>query len=124
MKSGWSDGLDSEGFQPISGSFVGLFAPGLGAKVVVLPTIPFGVNTGQTDIYLDINMNPSTLQHERNLIGNPNMMGDLFSSLVELARRVQRNGRPAIEDPGVRQRLVEIEGFMRTSEKSGSTSGW
>lgn len=31
-----------------------------GAKVVVLPTIPFGVNTGQTDIYLDINMNPST----------------------------------------------------------------
>jgi creatinine amidohydrolase len=31
-----------------------------GAKVVVLPTIPFGVNTGQADIYLDINMNPST----------------------------------------------------------------
>jgi creatinine amidohydrolase len=31
-----------------------------GAKVVVLPTIPFGVNTGQSDIYLDINMNPST----------------------------------------------------------------
>jgi len=60
----------------------------------------------------------STLQHERNLIGNPNMMGDQFSSLVDLARRVQRNGRPAIEDPGVRQRLVELEGFMRTSEKS------
>jgi creatinine amidohydrolase len=32
----------------------------LGAKVIVLPTIPFGVNTGQTDILLDINMNPST----------------------------------------------------------------
>ena len=31
-----------------------------GAKVIILPTIPFGVNTGQTDIYLDINMNPST----------------------------------------------------------------
>ena len=31
-----------------------------GAKVIVLPTIPFGVNTGQTDILLDINMNPST----------------------------------------------------------------
>jgi len=30
------------------------------AKVIVLPTIPFGVNTGQSDIYLDINMNPST----------------------------------------------------------------
>ncbi len=32
-----------------------------GAKVIVLPTIPFGVNTGQKDIYLDINLNPSTL---------------------------------------------------------------
>lgn len=31
-----------------------------GAKVVVLPCIPFGVNTGQSDIYLDINLNPST----------------------------------------------------------------
>lgn len=31
-----------------------------GGKVVVLPTIPFGVNTGQSDIYLDINMNPTT----------------------------------------------------------------
>lgn len=30
-----------------------------GAKVIVLPTVPFGVNTGQRDIYLDINMNPS-----------------------------------------------------------------
>ncbi len=31
-----------------------------GAKVIVLPTIPFGVNTGQRDIYLDINLYPST----------------------------------------------------------------
>jgi creatinine amidohydrolase len=31
-----------------------------GAKVIVLPTIPFGVNTGQSDVYLNINMNPST----------------------------------------------------------------
>ncbi len=31
-----------------------------GARLVVLPTIPFGVNTGQADIYLDINLNPST----------------------------------------------------------------
>ena len=30
------------------------------AKVVVLPTVPFGVNTGQLDIRLTINMNPST----------------------------------------------------------------
>ncbi|MBX7126175.1 MAG: creatininase family protein [Cyclobacteriaceae bacterium] len=31
-----------------------------GAKVIVLPAIPFGVNTGQWDVALDINMNPST----------------------------------------------------------------
>lgn len=31
-----------------------------GSKVIVLPTVPFGVNTGQSDIYLDINLNPST----------------------------------------------------------------
>jgi creatinine amidohydrolase len=31
-----------------------------GAKLVVLPAIPFGVNTGQMDIKLNINMNPST----------------------------------------------------------------
>ena len=31
-----------------------------GAKVIVLPNIPFGVNTGQADIKLDINIYPST----------------------------------------------------------------
>src|SRR6478735_6357612 len=31
-----------------------------GAKVIVLPTVPFGVNTGQLDLKLAINVNPST----------------------------------------------------------------
>jgi creatinine amidohydrolase len=31
-----------------------------GAKVIVLPPIPFGVNTGQLDIPLTVNMNPAT----------------------------------------------------------------
>lgn len=31
-----------------------------GVKIIVLPCIPFGVNTGQFDVTLDINMNPST----------------------------------------------------------------
>lgn len=31
-----------------------------GAKPIVLPTIPFGVNTGQMDVTLCMNMNPST----------------------------------------------------------------
>ena len=36
------------------------FAWKRGAKVVTLPTVPFGVNTGQLDLRLAINMNPST----------------------------------------------------------------
>src|SRR5260370_33073908 len=31
-----------------------------GARVVVLPLVPFGVNTGQLDIPLCVNLNPST----------------------------------------------------------------
>src|SRR5207249_4743967 len=31
-----------------------------GARVVVLPVVPFGVNTGQLDIQLCVNLNPST----------------------------------------------------------------
>ncbi|MBI9070880.1 MAG: creatininase family protein [Melioribacteraceae bacterium] len=31
-----------------------------GSKIIVLPTVPFGVNTGQPDIKLNLNINPST----------------------------------------------------------------
>jgi creatinine amidohydrolase len=31
-----------------------------GAKVIVLPTVPFGVNTGQLNLRLTLNMNPTT----------------------------------------------------------------
>lgn len=40
-----------------------------GSKVIVFPTVPFGVNTGQPDIKLDLNLNPSTqLQILRDII--------------------------------------------------------
>jgi len=38
----------------------GRLASERGARVVILPTVPFGVNTGQLDIPLTINMNPGT----------------------------------------------------------------
>jgi alkylation response protein AidB-like acyl-CoA dehydrogenase len=60
----------------------------------------------------------ATLVHERNLIGNPFMMREAFNDLVALARSKQRNGRPAIEDPSIRQRIAEIEGYVRTNETS------
>ena len=34
-----------------------------GSRVIVLPAVPFGVNTGQSDIKLDLNLNPSTQSH-------------------------------------------------------------
>jgi alkylation response protein AidB-like acyl-CoA dehydrogenase len=58
----------------------------------------------------------STLKHERGLIGSPRLMRGLFDALLDLARRTQRGGRPALEDPRVRQRLAEIEGYVRSAE--------
>jgi creatinine amidohydrolase len=43
-----------------------------GARAVVLPTVPFGVNTTQLDIKLTINMNPST---------QAAVLGDIVSAL-------------------------------------------
>jgi alkylation response protein AidB-like acyl-CoA dehydrogenase len=60
-----------------------------------------------------------TLKHERNMIGNPNSMRRLFDELVALARRTVRDGRPALEDPRVRQRLAEIEGWLLCQEYTG-----
>lgn len=58
----------------------------------------------------------STLVHERKLIGDPRYVRRLFQGLVELARRSERRGRPAIEDAGVRRRLARIEGFLLAQE--------
>jgi creatinine amidohydrolase len=38
----------------------GRLAWNAGARIIILPVVPFGVNTGQIDILLDINMSPST----------------------------------------------------------------
>src|SRR6185503_273688 len=43
-----------------------------GARVIVLPTVPFGVQTTQLDIKLCLNLNPST---------QAAVLGDLVSSL-------------------------------------------
>jgi alkylation response protein AidB-like acyl-CoA dehydrogenase len=58
----------------------------------------------------------STLVHERKLIGDPNYIRRLFQGVVELARRTERHGRPALEDAGVRRRLARIEGFLLAQE--------
>jgi alkylation response protein AidB-like acyl-CoA dehydrogenase len=61
----------------------------------------------------------STLKHERNMIGDASRVRLMFGGLVKLARERRRDGRPAIEHPEVRQRLVEIEGQVMSHVYSG-----
>ncbi len=51
----------------------------------------------------------ATLKHERMLIGEGTTSQRGFAALKKLVREVELNGRPAAEDPGIRQRLAEIE---------------
>ncbi len=60
----------------------------------------------------------ATLKHERMLIGDATYLRLVFDDLLELARQTRRNGRPAIEDPSIRQQLAEIEGFVATQRYS------
>jgi alkylation response protein AidB-like acyl-CoA dehydrogenase len=60
----------------------------------------------------------TTLKHERAGIGNAQGSAALLENLVGLAQRSTRNGKPAIEDPEIRQRLVALEGFVRSHEYS------
>jgi alkylation response protein AidB-like acyl-CoA dehydrogenase len=55
------------------------------------------------------------LKHERNLGGGGRMRGR-FQALLHLARDARIGGRPALEDPIVRDRLAEILGYVRCSE--------
>jgi alkylation response protein AidB-like acyl-CoA dehydrogenase len=41
-----------------------------------------------------------------------------YDALVALAREVRRDGRPALEDPVVRQRLAEVAGYVAAQEWS------
>jgi alkylation response protein AidB-like acyl-CoA dehydrogenase len=57
-----------------------------------------------------------TLLHERKLMGNPHLLRESWNRLLALARRTQRDGRPALSDPALRQRLAAIEGNLRCAE--------
>ena len=61
----------------------------------------------------------TTLKHERNSIGAAAQAVMMFDGLVRYAKQAQKNGRPAIEDPGIRDRLATLEGYVRSHEYSG-----
>jgi len=61
----------------------------------------------------------STLKHERALIGGSHLTRRTFDGLVMLARALEVRGRPAIQDPVVRSRLVELEARLLANEYQG-----
>lgn len=54
----------------------------------------------------------STLKHERSGLGGLTWSLSMFRDLVKLAKEVERNGRPAIEDPRIREELAAIDGQL------------
>jgi alkylation response protein AidB-like acyl-CoA dehydrogenase len=61
----------------------------------------------------------TTLKHERNSIGSAQQSVDQFNTLVALAKEHKIDGKPAIEDAGIRRALVEIEGYVLAHQHSG-----
>ncbi|MFM8347729.1 MAG: creatininase family protein [Bacteroidota bacterium] len=71
-----------------------------GVKVIVLPAIPFGVNTGQFDVTLDINMNPSTqLAVLRDVVDTLNRQG--IHKLIVFNSHGANNFNNAIRELGL-----------------------
>jgi alkylation response protein AidB-like acyl-CoA dehydrogenase len=61
----------------------------------------------------------TTLKHERNMIGDAQNALATFSGLVRLARETLKDGKPAIQNAAIRQRLVQLEGYVRAHQYSG-----
>ena len=50
----------------------------------------------------------ATLAHERNMLGSTTRTQQLFNGLLRLAQSHKRAGRPAADDPIIRQRLADL----------------
>jgi len=61
----------------------------------------------------------TTLKHERNSIGSTQQTRASLNGLIALAKQSKIGGKPAIEDPTIRQRLAKIEGYVRSHQYSG-----
>jgi alkylation response protein AidB-like acyl-CoA dehydrogenase len=61
----------------------------------------------------------STLKHERALIGGSHLTRRAFDGLLMLAQAVDLRGRPAIKDPTIRSRLIELEARLLANEYQG-----
>lgn len=79
----------------------GKLASEAGAKVIILPNIPFGVNSGQPDIKLDMNLNPSTqLAILADIIEVLNRQG--INKLIVLNGHGGNNFKPLLRELGLK----------------------
>jgi alkylation response protein AidB-like acyl-CoA dehydrogenase len=60
----------------------------------------------------------TTLKHERASNRGLNYQEARFRDLIRLAKETVRNGRPAIEEPEMRQRLAALEGYVASMRYS------
>lgn len=90
-----------------------------GCRPIVLPTIPFGVNTGQADIKLDINIYPSTqaiiLQDVVEVLNRQNI-----KKLLVLNSHGGNNFRPMIREIGAKfpEMFISTCDWFRALDKS------
>lgn len=61
----------------------------------------------------------STLKHERAFIGGTDFVRRTFDGLVFLAQFTELRGRPAIQDPVIRDRLLQLESRLLAAEYHG-----
>lgn len=61
----------------------------------------------------------STLAIERNMVSTPEELFSSYQSLVEVAKWAEIDGRPAINDPVIQDRLLTIEGFVQGHRLAG-----
>ena len=90
-----------------------------GAKLVILPNIPFGVNTGQADIQLNINLNPSTqFQILSDIIEVLNRQG--IFKLILLNGHGGNNFKPLLRELGLKfpKMLLVTTNFFAVLDKS------
>ena len=90
-----------------------------GAKVIILPAIPFGVNTGQPDIKLNINLNPSTqLQILRDVVTVLNRQG--MHKLLILNGHGGNNFKPLLREIGLEfpDMFLSLCNWFTTLDKS------
>jgi alkylation response protein AidB-like acyl-CoA dehydrogenase len=64
-------------------------------------------------------VNRSTLSHERAFIGSTDFVRRTFDGMAMLAQAVELRGEPAIKEPAIRSKLIDLETRLLAAEYHG-----